>query len=327
MPAPVRHPSDGAAALLAYLTLCVVWGSTFLAIRIGIETIPPWTMIGGRCLLAGLMLTGFALLRGARLPGPKALGSAVLTGVLLFSCSQSLMAWGELRLPSGQSAVLACTVSLFTPAVSWLLGAGERPKPLAVLGLVVGFVGVAVLANPGGHGAGSHAADRWAAGAILLSSLAWAFGAAIARRVPPAGSAILGSGLQLLAGCPAALACAWARGEWTHLDAHAVSGRSIFAMLYLVVMGSVVAFACFGWLVQIWSPARLSTYAFINPVVALLLGSLLVGEAFGARDAVAALLILAAVALVMQGNRGRGGAARARRKMPAIVCKLEVAET
>jgi len=291
-------PENGLGPILAYLTVCIVWGSTFLAIRIGVETIPPWTMIGLRCLLAGAGLTGYALYQGARLPGARALGSAALTGTLLFAGSQAMLAWGELRLPSGQAAVLGCTVSLFTPLISWLVGASARPNPIASIGLVVGFAGVALLARPD-----AHLGDQAACLVVLLSAVFWSVGAAIARRVKPAGSALLGSGLQLLFGGIASLALAGARGEWMHLDPAAISARSVFAMLYLVVMGSLVAFACFGWLVQIWRPERLSTYAFINPIVALGVGAVLAGEAVGAREALATILILGAVAFVMLGNR------------------------
>jgi drug/metabolite transporter (DMT)-like permease len=296
-----RPQHYGAGPVLAFLAVCFVWGSTFLALRIGVETIPPWTLVGIRCLVAGVLLSGFALLRGARWPAPPALASAAISGVLLFAFSQAMVAWGELRVPSGQAAVLGCTVSLLTPALSWWMGAAGRPSPLAVAGLLLGFLGVVVLSRPDA-GAG----DAMARLAVLGSALAWALGAAVARRVPPAGSALLGSGLQLLAGAPAALAFAWARGEWTHLDAAAVSGRSVLAMAYLVVMGSIVAFACFGWLVQIWQPELLSTYAFVNPVVALALGAAMMGEPLGLREAAATALILGAVGLVMMGNRWGG---------------------
>jgi drug/metabolite transporter (DMT)-like permease len=302
---PGRARNSGAGPILAFVVVCFVWGSTFLAMRIGVETIPPWTIIGGRCLLAGAMLTLFALFRGARMPGPRSLVSAIVSGVLLFSCSQAMVAWGELRLPSGQAAVLCCTVSLLTPAVSWWMGAARRPSAVAAFGLVLGFLGVVVLTRPD-----AHAGDLLARTVIVLSALAWAIGAAVARRVPPAGSALLGSGLQLLAGAPAALAFAWARGEWTHLDMATVSARSVLAMAYLVVMGSIVAFACFGWLLQIWQPARLSAYAFVNPLVALALGAALMGEPLGPREVAATALILGAVALVMLGNRAGGAAPR-----------------
>lgn len=309
MPTPqITRPENGLGPLLAYAAVCIIWGSTFLALRIGVETIPPWTLGGVRCLIGGSLLAGFALLRGARLPGPFALGSAAITGMLMFSVSQALVTWGELRVPSGEAAVLCCTVSLLTPAISWLLGASGRPNPLALLGLTVGFAGVAVLARLDGQ-----AADQMAALGILGAQFAWAIGAALARKIPPAGSAMLGSGLQLLLAAPASLAFAGLRGEWTGFSLGQVSTQSVLAVLYLSVMGSVVAFGCFGWLVQIWKPERLSTYAFINPVVALLLGAAVMGETVGRRQILATALILGAVAIVMLSNRPR----KPRRSMAA----------
>jgi drug/metabolite transporter (DMT)-like permease len=291
----------GAGPIAAYLALCVVWGSTFLAIRIAVETLPPWSMIGVRCLIAGAILAGIALARGASLPrGRAAWLSAASSGVLLFTCSQAMLSWSERAVPSGEAALLVCTVSLFTPVVSWLMGASARPRPLAVAGLLLGFAGVAMLVRPDG----SHA-QHMASLVILLSSLAWAIGASVARLVAPAGSALLGSGLQLLAGGIACLAFAGLRGEWSHLDTALISVRSVAAMGYLIVMGSLVAFACFGWLVQIWQPDVLSTYGFINPLVALLLGAALAGETIGAREMGAAAIILCAVALVMGAGQER----------------------
>jgi drug/metabolite transporter (DMT)-like permease len=313
MPASIPTRAEtGTGPLLAYLAVCILWGSTFLALRIGVETIPPWTLVGARCALAGAMLAGFALWRGARLPGPRALASAIVSGVLMFSASQAMIAWGELRVPSGQAAVLSCTVSLLTPAISWMMGASRRPNALTALGLAIGFAGVVVLARLDGQ-----KADQMACLVILAAQFAWAIGAAIARKIPPAGSAMLGSGLQLLAGAPAALAFAGLRGEWSGFALSQISTRSACAALYLVVMGSVVAFGCFGWLVQIWKPERLSTYAYINPVVALLLGAAILGETVGRREILATTLILGAVAIVMLSNRVRAT------RVPASPCVLE----
>jgi drug/metabolite transporter (DMT)-like permease len=300
----------------AYAAVCIVWGSTFLALRIGVQTIPPWTLIAVRCLLAGGMMTGYALWRGASLPGLRALASAAVTGMLLFSVSQGLVAWGELRVPSGAAAVMCCTVSLLTPTISWLMGASGRPRILAVIGLAIGFAGVVVLARPG-----AEPADQMAALGILAAQFAWALAAAIAKKVPPAESALLGSGLQLLAGAPAAVAFAGLRGEWTGFSPAQISTHSLLALLYLVVMGSIVAFGCFGWLVQIWKPERLSTYAYVNPVVALLLGAAILGETVGPREISATALILGAVAIVMLSNRPRRPAALHCRLEPVTDCR------
>ena len=290
--------------IAAYFTLCLVWGSTFLAIRIAVETLPPWTMIGLRCAIAGMLLTAFAWLRGDRLPRGPALASAAVTGVLLFAGSQSLLSWGELRLPSGEAAVLVCTGSLFTPVATWLMGGSARPGGRAWAGLLVGFAGVAWLVRPeagAAHGPGHFAASI----GVLCSSLSWALGAGLAKRVPPGQAPLMGSGLQLLAGAMGALAIGGLRGEWAHLALAGISGRSLLAMAYLVIMGSLVAFVCFGWLVRIWRPEVLSTYGFVNPVVALVLGAVFAGEAVGAREVAATCVILCGVALVMLGNHGR----------------------
>jgi drug/metabolite transporter (DMT)-like permease len=310
------QPGSRLGPYLAYAAVCIVWGSTFLALRIGVQTIPPWTLIAVRCLLAGGMMTGYALWRGATLPGLRGLASAAITGMLLFSVSQGLVAWGELRVPSGAAAVMCCTVSLLTPTISWLMGASGRPRILAVIGLAIGFAGVVVLARPG-----AETADQMAALAILAAQFAWALAAAIAKKVPPAESALLGSGLQLLAGAPAAAAFAGLRGEWNAFSLAQISTNSLLALLYLVVMGSIVAFGCFGWLVQIWKPERLSTYAYVNPVVALLLGAAILGETVGPRELSATALILSAVAIVMLSNRPPRPAASPCRLEPVTDCR------
>ena len=293
-----HHDADPITAgpLAAYVALCLVWGSTFLAIRVAVETLPPFAMIGVRSLIAGAVLGGIALFRGATWPSRRAWASAAISGVLMFAGSQAVLSWGETRLPSGPAAVLGCTVSLFTPIASWMLGASVRPSARAALGLLAGFGGVAVLMHPEIGGA---PIDRFAALMILLSAVSWSFGAAIARRVRPAQSALLGSALQMAFGGVASLIIAGGRHEWAHFDPGLVTARSLLAMLYLIVMGSLVAFACFGWLVQIWQPERLSTYAYINPLVALALGAILAHETVGPREIGATALILGAVALVM----------------------------
>ena len=306
---PQKPPASDpitAGPLAAYAALCLIWGSTFLGIRIAVETLPPFGMIGVRSVIAGLVLGSIALWRGAAWPDRRALASAAATGVLMFAGSQALLSWGEVRLPSGPAAILGCTVSLFTPLVSWLIGASRRPSLRAALGLIAGFAGVVVLVRPDPGGAGI---DRVAAVVVLLSALSWSFGAAVVRLVPTGRSPLLGSALQMGVGGLACLAISGLCGEWTRFDPSLVTTRSLVAMGYLIVMGSLVAFACFGWLVQIWQPERLSTYAYINPLVALFLAAWVAGETIGVRELGAAALILGAVGLVMV-RRSRPATAR-----------------
>jgi drug/metabolite transporter (DMT)-like permease len=296
-----------AGPILAFVAICLVWGSTFLALRIAVETIPPWSMIAVRCFVAGGALVGVALARGAAWPSRAGLASAALSGILMFTFSQALVALAEQRLASGPAAVLSCTVSLLMPAIAWAIGAAPRPGLVATLGLGLGFAGVILLAHPAPDEGG-----LLPRGLALLAALAWAFGAALARRVKPAESVVLSSGLQLLAGGAVCAVFAMLSGEPAHLDIAAISARSVIALVYLITMGSLVAFASFSWLVQIWPPDRLGTYAFINPVVALLLGATLAGEHLGMREVLASTLILGAVALTLAGSQGGGSWPRRR---------------
>ncbi len=288
----------GPGPIAAYLAICLIWGSTFLAIRIAVETVPPWLMVAVRSILAGLLLGGFAALRGASLPNRRGLISAAASGTLMFACAQGMLAFGETRVPSGQAAVVNATLSLFMPLAAWLLGTAPPPGRIAAFGLALGFVGVVVLANPG------HAyIDLIGCAAVQVSAASWAFGTAIARRWPPARTASMSSGAQMLIGGVVSLAFSGAVGEWRHFDAASISLRSVLAFTYLITIGSMVAFAAYGWLVRIWRPERLVTYTYINPIVALLIGAGVAGEAIGMREIAATLLILAAVAIVMLGNR------------------------
>jgi drug/metabolite transporter (DMT)-like permease len=298
----------GLAPLSAYAAICLIWGSTFYAVRVGVETIPPWTLMGTRSLVAGTILFAVARLGGARVLGPAGFASAAMAGALMFLCGHGLLAWAEMRVPSAASAVLGCTVSLLTPLSTWLIGGSKRPSAMAVAGLLVGFAGVFILADPL-HGR----FDSLGCLALLVSNTGWAFGAAIARRWPSATSTLLTSGLQLLIGGSLCLAAAALRGEWSAGMLAHVSTRSVMGLAYLVTFGSLVAFASYGWLVQVWQPERVSTYAYVNPVVALAIGVWIAGEAFGVRELLATCLIVGAVALVMVGPsllRGREGRKR-----------------
>ena len=288
----------GLAPLAAWGAICLIWGSTFYAVRIAVETIPPWTMMGVRAFIAGVILTVIALASGASMPGRRGLASAAASGTLMFLCGHGVLAWAEMRVPSAAAAVLTCTVSLFTPIAAWIVGAARRPTALAVTGLAVGFAGVVILVDPAaGH------LDTVGCVALVLCNICWAFAAAIARRCRPAASALLGSALQLVIGGAVCLSAGGLRGEWSGALLAHVSERSALGLAYLIVFGSLIAFACYGWLVQVWQPDRASTYAYINPIVAMMIGVGLAGEVFGVREFLASALILGAVAMVMVGPK------------------------
>jgi drug/metabolite transporter (DMT)-like permease len=295
MSAPPDRGGPGPVA--AYLALCFVWGSTYLGIRLAVATIPPWLMVGSRSLLAGAALTLFALARGARLPTARGMIPLAAGGALLFVGGQGMLAVAETRIESGQAALLGALQALVMPLAAWALGAAGAPAAAAWLGLLTGFAGVTVLVNPG-----AHALDLLGIGAVLASTLFWSFGGAIARRWP-VGPLVLASGLQMVIGGVGCLAIGVASGEWHGFSLTHVTARSAAGFCYLVTVGSLVGFSAFAWLVQIWSPARLSTYTYVNPVVALALGALIAGEALTLRDMLATLLILGAVGVVMMAGR------------------------
>jgi drug/metabolite transporter (DMT)-like permease len=287
-----------AGPIAAYLALCFIWGSTYLAIRLAVQSIPPLMMVGARSVIAGAILAGLALATGAPRPDRRALARAALSGVLLFLGGQVLLAIGEQRVPSGQAAVLGALLALFLPLASWSLGEDVAPTKRTILALLVGFAGVAVLVRPG-----AGVLDPLGGAIVLGSNIVWAYGGAVSRRYPATASIFLTSGLQMLLGGAACLLVSAIAGEFHGFSWHAVTARSWFGFVYLIAMGSMVGFSAFAWLVRLWPPQRLATYTYVNPIVALLLGAAIAGETLTAREILATALILAAVAVVLTGKK------------------------
>jgi drug/metabolite transporter (DMT)-like permease len=221
------------------------------------------------------------------------------SAVLLFVGGQAMLALGETRIASGQAAVLGALQALVMPLAAWALGAGKPPGATSWIGLLTGLTGVAVLVN-----LGAHTLNLLGTGVVLVSVLSWSFGGAIARRWPM-GNVAMTSGLQMLIGGIACLMLSVPFGAWHGFSLSAVTARSWAGFFYLASFGSLVGFSAFAWLVQIWPPARLSTYTYVNPIVALALGSVVAGEELTLREIVATLVILGAVGVVMAGGRKR----------------------
>ena len=298
-PPTVSRPR-AAGPIAAYIALCFIWGSTYLAIRLAVASIPPLLMVGSRSVIAGAILSGVALASGAAWPGARGLMRAAGSGALLFLGGQTLLAFGEQRVPSGQAAVLGALLALTLPLASWTLGEDVVPTRRTVLGLLVGFAGVAVLMRPG-----AGVLDLLGGAIVMGSNIAWAYGGAVSRRYPPTGSVFLTSGLQMVLGGTACLIASAAVGDLAHFDLRAVTARSWAGYVYLIVFGSMVGFSAFAWLVRLWPPQRLATYTYVNPIVALVLGASLAGEALTLREVLATMLILVAVAVVLTGRAPR----------------------
>jgi drug/metabolite transporter (DMT)-like permease len=272
----------------------LVWGSTYLAIRFAIETLPPFTMAGIRFVLAGGVLYTFSRLTGAPAPRRIEWRSAVIVGACLLLGGNGLVVWAEKTVPSGIAALTVGTMPLFMAGLSGLI-AREKPNFLAVVGLIVGFVGVAILVGPDLVSGASHDVSLAGVLALLTACLTWAAGSLYSRRAPLPGSALLATGMEMLAGGVLLLVVGGLRGEPAAIDLASVSARSWGALAYLFVMGSLVGFTAYIWLLRNTSTAIASTYAYVNPVVAVILGWALAGESLSPRIALAAVLVVASV--------------------------------
>src|SRR6267378_1184348 len=284
--------------LMAFAAVYVVWGSTYLAIRIGIESFPPLILAGLRHITVGLFL--YPILRWKTGIRPTAANwrTAVVTGALLLFIGNGGVSWAEQTVPSGIAALLVATVSLWLVIVDWLRPGGVKPAPRVAMGLLMGFAGLALLVGPA-HLGGSERVNPVGAAVLVIASLAWACGSLYSKHGGMPSSPMLGVAMQSFAGGAILLIAAMFAGEFRELHLGAVSMRSWLALVYLVVCGSGIGFSAYLYILQKSTAARVATYAFANPVVALFLGWLILGEAITLRTVVAAAIILTSVILVI----------------------------
>src|SRR6266446_3387006 len=305
-PPAAQPPTSRSSTLviIAFGLVYVVWGSTYLAIRIGIESFPPLLLAGSRHLLTGLIL--YPLLRwktGVR-PAAAHWRMYFITGFLLLFIGNGGVCLAERTVPSGVTALLVATVSLLMVLVDWLRPGGARPGPRVIAGLLLGFSGLALLVGPKNLG-GSGRVDPFGVGLLVIASLAWASGSVYSKHAGGlSGSPLLGAAMQSLAGGVSLWIAGILSGEVSALHLHAISVRSWAALAYLVVFGSMVGFTAYIYILKKSTATRVATYAFVNPVVALFLGWLLVGESITLRTVVAAAVILTAVLLVITAPPG-----------------------
>lgn len=293
---PVAEPPTG-KLLAAFAALYVIWGSTYLAIRFAIETIPPLLMAAARFLVAGSLLFLWARSRGAPRPTPRQWRDAAVVGGLLFVGGNGAVVVAEQWVPSGLVALLVASVPLWMVLVDWGWGSGDRPSARVASGLLLGFAGVGVLAGSPGAGAGG-ALEFFGAGLVVAGSLAWATGSIYARHADVPARPRLWVGMQMLAGGVLLLPVAVAAGELSRLHPGAVSLKSVLALVYLIVFGALVAFSAYIWLLGVSTPARVGTYAYVNPIVAMVLGWALAGEPLTFRSLLAGAIIVGSVVII-----------------------------
>lgn len=285
----------------AFAAVYVIWGSTYLAIYYAIQTLPPFLMAAARFLIAGALLYGWSVMRAARRPTAQEWKAAFIVGGLLLLGGNGAVVWAEQFVPSGIAALLIAVTPCWMVLLDWLWHGAARPGGRTVIGLVLGFGGIVLLVGPSAV-AGGGAIHAGGALVLILGSLAWATGSIYSKRAPSPPGALLFTGMQMLGGGVLLLVLGTAMGEFSALDIGGVSWRSALALLYLILFGAIVGYSAYVWLLRTVSPASVSTYAYVNPVVAVLLGWAIAGEALTPRMALAAAIIITGVALITLGQ-------------------------
>ena len=282
---------------LAFLAIYTIWGSTYLAIRIAIETIPPFLMAGIRFLIAGIALYLWTRLRGAPTPTRHNWKAATIIGGLLLLGGNGGVVWAEQHVPSGLTAVLITTVPLWMALLEWRRYDRVRPASPIVFGLILGFAGVVLLVGPE-ELAGSGAIDRIGATVLILASLSWAIGSLYSRRATLPSSPLQSTAMEMISGGALLMLAAAAGQEWVGFQPSAASLRSLVAFTYLVIFGSLIGFTSYIFLLKATAAAKVSTYAYINPIIAVILGWAIAAEELTLRTLIAAAIIVAAVVVI-----------------------------
>jgi drug/metabolite transporter (DMT)-like permease len=285
----------------AFAIVYVIWGSTYLAIRLAIDTLPPLMMAAIRFVTAGSILYAFLRVRGVPSPTLKQWRSGAIIGALLLAGGNTAVVFAEKTVPSGVVALLVAMVPLWMVLMEWMRPGGVRPAARTFVGLVVGFAGMILLVGPGGFGGGAvHLAGALI---VMAGSMAWAFGSIYSRQAELPANPLMATATEMLSAGALLSIGTLVTGEAATVRWSAVSATSMLSVAYLVVFGSLVAFSAYVWLLGASTPAMISTYAYVNPVVAVFLGWLVLGEPITARVLVAAAVIIAAVAIITLGKK------------------------
>jgi drug/metabolite transporter (DMT)-like permease len=297
-----RHRSDAIKLALAFVAIYVIWGSTYLAIRYAVETIPPLVTAGIRHSIAGAIMLAWAWWRGFR-PTRQQWVAGFALGALFFLIGHGTLHWAEQYVGSGLAALLIATEPMFILVLGWMMGQ-KKPSPLSALGLALGVVGVALLTGAELTVKGS---SLWGLLAVLLGSLSWSLGVVVSPRLKLPSDALGRTALPTLCGAFMLLIAAGVTGEFQQTHWASISLRSVFGLGYLITFGSVVAFTAYTWLLQRVPPALVATHTYANPVVAVILGWFLAHEPLSLRVVLASIAILGAIVLIRRGERAVAG--------------------
>ena len=299
--------------LLAFGIIYFVWGSTYIFIRIGVHEVPPLLFAAIRFFTAGLLLVVWTLARREPWPRAREWGSITLLAALIFVCDYGLLFWAEIKVASGIAAVIMATIPVFITIAEILLLRTQRMTLRLAGALLIGIAGVAVLMARS-FNLGTAPISTAGAVALIIASISWSIASVMTRKLPLPSSKVFSSGAQMLVGGVMLAVVAAAFGEPRRFHPAMVSGQAWFALLYLIVMGSIIGFTSYLWLIHRESPTKVGTYAYVNPVVAVLLGYFVGGEALGLRTILGTVLVLASVLLITLGKSSRSGTANAKRE-------------
>jgi len=288
----------------AFAAVYIIWGSTYLGIRFAIQSIPPFMMAGARHLAAGVVLFAFARFRGATAPSLLQWRDATIAGILMLVVGNGGVSWAEQRVPSGTAALLVELTPLWMVLLDWLRPGGIRPRALVGMGLAVGIAGVALLAR--GQGGPNETGYGWRVAALMAASFCWAFGSIFNRSARKPASPFLGVSMQMATGGVILLGVSVTQGEFAQFHFAQITAVSFGSWLYLTTAGSLIGYTAYNWLLHASTPARVATYAYVNPLIAVLLGCTLGREIFSHELLVAGALIIVAVVLIVRGGAQSG---------------------
>ncbi|MCJ7584841.1 MAG: EamA family transporter [Anaerolineales bacterium] len=291
---------------IALLAIYLIWGSTYLAIRYAVESIPPFLMAGTRFLIAGIVLYTWRRLAGDPAPTARQWRSTAIIGLLLLLGGNGLVSWAEQTVPSGIAALLIGSIPLWMVLTESIRRGGVKPGLSAVLGLITGFAGILVLIWPLLTGTSEHL-NPLGVVALLFAAFSWAVGSVYSKSAELPPSSLMTTAAEMLTGSLGLYFIGALLDEWKMLDFATITARSWLGLAYLTVLGSLVGFVAYAWLLRHAPISLVATYAYVNPLVAILLGSLLAQESFSARILLAALIIIGSVVLINYSRQAKVG--------------------
>ncbi len=289
----------------ALIALYIVWGSTYLAIRFAVETIPPFLMAGTRFLISGLILFVWRRLAGDPLPTLRQWRSALIIGLLLLLGGNGVVSWAEQHVASGIAALMVASIPLWMVLIDAVRPGGKRPDWKVLLGVLVGFGGIALLVTSSQGLSPSDRLDAAGILSLLLAAFLWSIGSIYSRGADMPKSSLMGTGLEMLGGAAGLFVTGTLAGEWPALKISAIQPASLLGLAYLVAFGSLIGFVAYAWLLRNAPLSLVSTYAYVNPVIAIFLGAWLAGEVLTVQVILAALVIIGSVVVINLSKQSR----------------------